>query len=539
MWISLRTCRRDHEILSAPAPRARAAASRSRVASGLLKRRVTGVKIARVANQCSRHELINGATARASRDTVTIVGEPPSGIERQPVDNHRHLAQQRLEPHQRGHGVDLITGGQAFGERHVVDDSIGEAAGDFWGNRADAIAAHDVWVGFEDDVRVGSGGPGGLEQAGVGPHVYATELDRSVVLDLSGHQDDPSGARLEAELAMFADVVLRDLGGDHPLANFSCPRDLLSGELGSLEDFLEVRGAGGVVVDPRAVDDQRGRAGQVRPEADRSEKAVLHPPPRDPEPGGELGALVGLALAPGEQPRPPVEPGGLGVASGGAKADLGAGRGEERAGVVVLPPAKTEAVDPTAVAGKLAALQREVVDDVLGGAGVSRLRIDVAAVKEIGGREDLGDRSVAIAADHRRSAVVGEAPAGVERHAEAGDRQAAQERLETHLRADRVDRVDLVEQIDRGDRLGDSGDSDRSLEVPALFAGEDVGVGLDDDLGVGVLGPGGRDHLGEGRAIGEAALDREVAGRLVDHQHPPAALATERRRIDWRVVVLG
>jgi len=68
------------------------------------------------------------------------------------------------------------------------------------------------------------------------------------------------------------------------------------------------------------------------------------------------------------------------------------------------------------------------------------------------------------------------------------------------------------------------------LEVAALFAGEYVRVGLDDDLGAGVLGPGGRQHVEEGRAIGEAAGDREIARGLIDDQDPGAIAAAQRRR---------
>jgi hypothetical protein len=230
----------------------------------------------------------------------------------------------------------------------------------------------------------------------------------------------------------------------------------------------------------------------------------------------------------------------LGVLRAAREADLGARSTQERRQEAALPSREADADRRARVLLSHAALEREVLDDLLELAALTRLGIHVARVAEIGGDEELFDRSAPAATGRHRRAIVREAPAGVERDAEAADGTADHQRLEAEERRRDVDVRDLLEQSDRIHRRGQRAHAriaQLAAEVPGALSRGDVRVRLHDHLGLGVLGERGSEHVRERLGLAPAEAHAEIARGLIDDEHARPRARPERAR--GRLVVLG
>ncbi|MNI44372.1 hypothetical protein D3C73_987450 [compost metagenome] len=151
--------------------------------------------------------------------------------------------------------------------------------------------------------------------------------------------------------------------------------------------------------------------------------------------------------------------------------------------------------------------------------------IDIAGVGDQGRRRDLFQiaRGAAPSSLH---GVCRQPPSGIEGRAEAAHRQAPQQRLEPQRRGHDIDRIHRRQQVG-GPHVGvDQGDAvqlirwDAALLAPCGHGG----VALDDQLGVRLVAPGGRQHVGEALLAGQSIADGGVAEGLVHDQHPAAGL---------------
>jgi hypothetical protein len=119
--------------------------------------------------------------------------------------------------------------------------------------------------------------------------------------------------------------------------------------------------------------------------------------------------------------------------------------------------------------------------------------------------------------------VVGQAPAGIERHAEAVHRSPPEQRFKPQLRGHHVHRLRSGQQ---GGGVATIGREAQAIgaeagrgQATALATRRDIGMGLDQDRAVGMVGQGGVEHGLEALGIGLAMADRKIAEGLIHHQH--------------------
>ena len=167
----------------------------------------------------------------------------------------------------------------------------------------------------------------------------------------------------------------------------------------------------------------------------------------------------------------------------------------------------------------------DVIQHLLDGAGGGFAGDVVERIPEVSGVKQLLQRAPPRPVRHL-GAVVGQPPARVPGRAEADHAAPRHQRLEADLRGADIDRVHRVDQAMGVHRLADQGQplfGPERVEIarPAAAGPGGVGVGLDQDLGLRVLGPGGREHGVEGARIHPPVADRGIVEGLVADQHPP------------------
>ena len=159
------------------------------------------------------------------------------------------------------------------GDRSVALDRIGMAQGIGVGNAALAVTGLDVGVGLVDNPRVGLELARGFEQRQIG-HAGAPGQDRTIVLDLPGHQHTSAGiARGQGHrhgAAIFADTFGYGPGPQCRRASQQFRRHVRFGK-----DRFEIARGAGVEIDAAPVDDHRQRRHAIGPEPDRADHAIL------------------------------------------------------------------------------------------------------------------------------------------------------------------------------------------------------------------------------------------------------------------------
>jgi hypothetical protein len=282
---------------------------------------------------------------------------------------------------------------------------------------------------------------------------------------------------------------------------------------------LQVAGAVGVVVDAAAVEHPGDRIDQVGPQAHRTQKAILHMQQ------GQPAALHGP-----QQPRPAPAPpdrhqGGRPPRSLPGKAEAQAPHRQEAAQHALLPGGEAEGLDRLRQRAAQAALQADGRDQGFWGAGQVAVGIDVERRLHQGGMHQIGQlRGPGLAPPlGGRLAIQGEAPAGVEGHAEAVHRPAPEQGLEADLGGDHIHRLSPLQQgggmaatgLHHDPRIAEL----LAREMAALAARHHVRVGLHHHAAAWMGGQGGLEHGGEAGAAGRPKADGEIPGGLVDHQH--------------------
>jgi electron transfer flavoprotein alpha subunit len=190
--------------------------------------------------------------------------------------------------------VDLVGRGDRPVRAGAPEDQVHEAPGFGVGDPALAVTGFHVRVRFEDDAGVRLARADGAQEVEVAPDRATAAPDRSVVLDLTRHQDLAPRIGLEAERRLAAEIVLRDSGLEQALAQRRCPGQGVEVEVLELEDLLEFAEPARVVVDAAPVEDERRAGEEVGAEADRAQEAVLDPDHRHRNPARRGAQLLGL-----------------------------------------------------------------------------------------------------------------------------------------------------------------------------------------------------------------------------------------------------
>ncbi|MCY1293760.1 hypothetical protein D9M70_430280 [compost metagenome] len=168
------------------------------------------------------------------------------------------------------------------------------------------------------------------------------------------------------------------------------------------------------------------------------------------------------------------------------------------------------------------------------------VRLDIARVSDQCAKSQLLERHRS-APCWRRQLIVGESPAGVERHAERMNGPPVQQRLESDLRRDNEHGFRLPYQRDNVHVIPQPRHPrplvliENPAEVATFAPQRNLGMLLDDDLAVGIKLQRGIQHAPEAVAIRLPELHRGIISGLVNDQH--IAIAPQGCRVG-RVVVL-
>ena len=215
----------------------------------------------------------------APPDWLDILGESPAGVERQAVADHELAAQQCLESRERGQHVHLVHLLEEPAHRDLGEHLVTPVAHLPLALAARPQARGHVGMRLVQQVAVRVCLPHRPYQADVGAQRGRTEAQRRVRLHLPRHEDHPRAHRPAP--GPLPHAVLGDAGCNDALAQRGGARQQLRRELAALQQLLQIRGAGGVVIDAGAIQDPRHRTGELRPQAHGSQESVLDPDERD------------------------------------------------------------------------------------------------------------------------------------------------------------------------------------------------------------------------------------------------------------------
>ncbi|MNJ38857.1 hypothetical protein D3C77_337140 [compost metagenome] len=260
----------------------------------------------------------------------------------------------------------------------------------------------------------------GLQQLQVAADSKGAEADRSVAFHLAGHQDHPlyvCGALPgTAGQVVFGDACLAD-GQAQCFCSINQRR--LEG-LGT-QDMFQARGACGVVVDTQVVDHPGQGASLACAQAYRAQEAIFDAVDRV-----RVRTEVGVVLtAPGHHWMP--------VGKWMLWFDETNGRTvEEQLHQWFFPATEAKHLHRGRQHAATAPLQAEPVDQHFRAARLAALGANIAGVAHKACMNQLC-KACRHASGRCRKAVMGQAPAGIERHAPGMHRYAPQQRIEAQL----------------------------------------------------------------------------------------------------------
>ena len=394
---------------------------------------------------------------------------------------------------------------------------------------------------FVDDPGIGSVESYLFQQLEIVEQGAGAAAHRGIVLHLAGHQDPAlsgTGADLTGQVTL--EVELAGPQGHDPLtqARGLDQRGLI--ELLVLEQRLQVAAGAGIEVHAAAVEHQRqGRCIQCA-EPVGAQKAVFNSPHGDPMTAGASLEISRLTRRPDQQ-----------LAAFGrdvrdqrrvvfAEVQATPAAAEKAADVVLfvtLDPQHREVPGKLTIPGLLAC---QLMGYGQGVGGLAGQRVDVAAVAHVGRCHQLLQVRSRLAPGNRH-AVVGQAPAGIERQAKTGHRHTLDQGLQSRLAGADVDPPGPSGQRGPGHRArfqGDAALGGRRQQATGFLAADAVRVNAYAHLGIGVFRQGCVEHAHIVGLTQTATGDRVVAGRLVHHQHQWTLAAQGVIRVEVRGVVV-
>jgi len=235
------------------------------------------VVVARIEDiRCGKH-LFDTEPTRSPLTAHPIVRDPPPRVKRHPKTNAFFPHNQRLEPHLGGFGIDGV---EMFQQRDRVDIFLDDPA--FAPRRIDIdigafFATEDVGVDLKPDLRIRVFGYRRVDHRIRRKPIPHPVRERRIPCRLSDdqHPSLPIGEKSLRHIGgvvVFADLVFSDQS--HRLPRRFHER-LISRKIVAVEDVFEVRGSGGVVVDPHIVLYEAKRRRAIYSQAEGADEAVF------------------------------------------------------------------------------------------------------------------------------------------------------------------------------------------------------------------------------------------------------------------------
>ncbi|MNJ31376.1 hypothetical protein D3C77_260120 [compost metagenome] len=336
------------------------------------------------------------------------------------------------------------------------------------------------------------------------------------------------------------EIVLAHAPGNDPFAQAGRFHQRLGIEVRVFQQVFQIARGAGVEVHAAAVEHQRQRGRVAHAQAIGAQKTIFDTPYRHISGGGTGFEIGRFACGPDQHLALPGGDIGYQGRAVFGEAQAAPAAAEKTPDVVLLM-----ALDPQHddVAGELRVLRflarqlpghRQCVGELPG------QRIDVTAITHIGRRHQLHQVRPRLAPGDRH-AVVGQAPAGVERQAKTGHRNTLDQRLEPGLAGADVHPPGAAGQRCPRHRAGLQGNAPRSRcrqQATGLVPTHAVGVDAHAHFGIGVLCQSRIKHANVIRLGQAAAGDGVVARGLVHHQHQGALAAQWISRVQIRGIVV-